>query len=131
MSIWGDDLDRRDRDANAAREAHEDGLAKGVLNFTGNVPNVYALRVRGDAMFNPAGPRSYPDGCIVFVDPNKRQPKSGDRVIAQMDGTGETTFKVYTEEAGKVFLKPLNPEFPDILAPFKVVGTVVYKGEPQ
>lgn len=92
---------------------------------------VYALRVRGDSMFNPAGPKSYPDGCIIFVDPTRRSPHSGERIIAKISGRDEVTFKVYVEDAGKAFLKPLNPQFPAIFEPFKVLGTVVYKGEPE
>ena len=92
---------------------------------------VYALRVRGESMVNPAGPKSYPDGCIIFVDPNRRSPHNGERIIAKIDGNDEVTFKVYTEDAGRVFLKPLNPQFPPIFEKFKVLGTVIYKGEPE
>jgi len=92
---------------------------------------VYALRVRGDSMLNPTGPKSYPDGCIIFVDPNRRSPHNGERIIAKIDGNDEVTFKVYVEDAGRVFLKPLNPQFPPIFEKFKVLGTVIYKGEPE
>jgi len=94
-------------------------------------PEVYALRVRGDSMFNPTGPKSYPDGCFIFVDPGRRSPHNGERIIAKIDGNDEVTFKVYVEDAGRVFLKPLNPQFPAIFEPFKVLGTVIYKGEPE
>lgn len=94
-------------------------------------PNVYALRVRGDSMFNPTGPKSYPDGCIIFVDPARRSPHNGERIIAKLDGKDEVTFKVYVEDAGRAFLKPLNPQFPVIFDKFKVLGTVIYKGEPE
>jgi len=93
--------------------------------------SVYALRVRGDSMYNPSGPKSYPDGCIIFVDPTRRSPHNGERIIAKIDGNDEVTFKVYVEDAGRVFLKPLNPQFPVIMEKFKVLGTVIYKGEPE
>ena len=82
-------------------------------------------------MFNPTGPKSYPDGCIIFVDPSRRSPHNGERIIAKLAGNDEVTFKVYVEDAGKSFLKPLNPQFPAIFEPFKVLGTVIYKGEPE
>ncbi|HEX4328172.1 MAG TPA: LexA family transcriptional regulator [Burkholderiales bacterium] len=93
--------------------------------------DIYALRVRGDSMYNPSGPKSYPDGCIIFIDPNRRSPHNGERIIAKIDGNDEVTFKVYTEDAGRVFLKPLNQQFPPIFEKFKVLGTVIYKGEPE
>ena len=92
---------------------------------------VYALRVRGESMINPTGPKSYPDGCIIFIDPQRRSPHNGERIIAKIDGNDEVTFKVYVEDAGRVFLKPLNPQFPPIFEKFKVLGTVIYKGEPE
>lgn len=94
-------------------------------------PGVYALRVHGNSMVNPAGRTSYPDGCIVFVDPNKRTPVNGARIIAKVEGNGDVCFRVYTEEAGRVYLAPLNPAFESTFEPFKVLGTVIYKGEPE
>ena len=107
--------------------AAEEWIASPVRGSEG----VYALRVRGDSMFNPTGPKSYPDGCIIFVDPSRRSPHNGERIIAKLAGNDEVTFKVYVEDAGKSFLKPLNPQFPAIFEPFKVLGTVIYKGEPE
>jgi len=94
-------------------------------------PGVYALRVRGDSMVNPAGRHSYPDGCIVFIDPNKRTPENGARVIAKTEGAMAVVFRVYTVDAGRVYLAQLNPAFASIFEHFKVLGTVIYKGEPE
>lgn len=77
-------------------------------------PHAYALRIEGDSMVSPyAGQRSYPPGYIVFVDPD-RQVENGSRVIAKIPGSNEATFKVYAEDAGKRFLRPLNPAYPTI-----------------
>lgn len=73
----------------------------------------YALRVKGDSMTNPGPGRSYPAGCIIFVDP-EAETKTGDRVIARLPRTNEATFKVLVEDAGRQFLKPINPQYPII-----------------
>jgi SOS-response transcriptional repressor LexA len=73
----------------------------------------YALKVQGDSMTNPGPGRSYPTGCIIFVDPDA-ETKTGDRVIARLSRTNEATFKVLVEDAGQQFLKPINPQYPII-----------------
>lgn len=77
-------------------------------------PSTYALAVRGDSMTSPyPGQRSYPAGIIIFVDPD-RVVENGSRVIAKDPETGEVTFKVYVEDSGRRFLKPINPAYPSI-----------------
>lgn len=75
--------------------------------------NGYALKVKGDSMTNPGPGRSYPAGCIIFVDP-EAEAKTGDRVIARLSRTNEATFKVLVEDAGRQFLRPINPQYPII-----------------
>lgn len=86
----------------------------------------YALRVLGDSMTNPGPGRSYPTGCIIFVDP-EAETKTGDRVIARVPRTNEATFKVLVEDAGRQFLKPINPQYPiiDITEETHICGKVV------
>lgn len=72
----------------------------------------YALRVRGDSMTSPyPGQRSYPEGTVIFVDPDKPL-VNGCRVIAKLDG--EVTFKIYAEDLGRVYLRPINPSYPSL-----------------
>lgn len=74
----------------------------------------YALKVQGDSMISPyAGQKSYPEGCFIFVDP-ERPVTNGCRVVARIHDDELATFKVYSEDAGKRFLKPLNPQYPTI-----------------
>jgi len=74
----------------------------------------FALRVDGDSMTSPyPGSRSYPDGTIIFVDP-EREPSVGDRVVAKLDDDNAATFKVLSEDAGELFLKPLNPQYKNL-----------------
>ncbi|MEE4677692.1 S24 family peptidase [Pseudomonas alliivorans] len=90
----------------------------------------YALKVIGDSMTNLGPGRTYPSGSIIFVDP-KATVNVGDRVIVKMPKTQEVTFKVLVEDAGKRFLKPINPQYPMIeliqgaILCGKVVGSFV------
>lgn len=90
----------------------------------------FALRVRGDSMTAPHGNmKTYPEGSIIFVDPERRSPANGERIIAKLEGTDEVTFKVFKEEDGRMWLAPLNPTHEPIRQPFHVLGTVIGKWE--
>lgn len=88
--------------------------------------NGYALKVLGDSMTNPGPGRSYPTGCIIFVDP-EIQANTGDRVVARVPRTNEVTFKVLDSDAGRVYLRPINPQYPiiDITEETQICGKVV------
>lgn len=76
-------------------------------------PSGFALKVRGDSMTSLGSGRTYPAGCIIFVDPEiVAQP--GDRVVARVPRTNEVTFKILAEDAGRLFLRPINPQYPTI-----------------
>lgn len=91
-------------------------------------PGSYALRVEGDSMTSPFG-ISYPDGCIIFVDPEKLSPTNGQHIIAKLVGEDNVTFKAFVRDAGRLFLKALNPGYPIIVDEFRVLGTVIGKWE--
>jgi SOS-response transcriptional repressor LexA len=96
----------------------------------GHSASTFALRVRGDSMTAPHGnSRTYPEGCIIFVDPERKSPVNGDRIVACLEGSHEVTFKVYKNEDGRQWLQPLNPSHEPIREPFKVLGTVLGKWE--
>lgn len=93
-------------------------------------PHTYCLRVEGDSMTAQFG-KSYPSGCIIFVDPEQRSPANGARVIAKLRGQDEVTFKQFVKDGAKVFLRPLNPQYPPMTEPFKIIGTVIGKWEDE
>lgn len=87
----------------------------------------FALRVRGDSMVNSAGSPTFPDGCIIVVDPSL-QADDGDNVVVQLPGAGEATFKAYVIDGGKSYLKPLNSRYPIDPMPqgSRIIGVVVH-----
>lgn len=114
-----------------AVDIYEPGYAEEWLPvFRNGSPHSYALRVQGDSMTAPHG-KSYPEGTMIVVDPDQRSPSSGQRIIAKLVGTNAVTFKVFVEEDGRRWLKPLNPQHPPIIDEFRVLGTVVAKYEPE
>jgi SOS-response transcriptional repressor LexA len=84
-----------------------------------------ALRVTGDAMTAAHG-RTYPDGCMIYIDPEKAaQAVSVDRVLALVDGHDVPIFAVYVQHAGRELLHFLNPAYPTIAEPFRILGKVI------
>lgn len=118
--MWNDSID-----------IYEPGYAERWLPFLkNNGEKTFALRVVGPSMTAKFG-KSYPDGCIIFVDPEQRTPTNGDRIIAKLEGSEEVTFKVFTVDAGRCWLMPLNDSFPPIYDEFSVVGKVIGKWEDE
>lgn len=89
-------------------------------------PRAFALRVRGDSMEAPHGRPTYPDGSIIIVDPD-RSVYNGARVVVRLEGQQESTFKVFVEDSGRRYLKPLNPRYPiiEVSSEATVCGVVV------
>jgi len=70
-------------------------------------PRTYALQVKGDSMTAAfPGMRSYPEGTIIFVDPD-RSAMPGQRVVARL-GSACTFKQLMEDESGQQYLKPLN-----------------------
>lgn len=110
--------------AEAVEPYHHGDIKTFVPSLKPTSTRAFALRVRGDSMTSPYG-RSYPEGSIIIVEPDRRMPVNGERIIAKLEGSNEVTFKVYKEEDARRWLQPLNPSHEPIREPFKVLGTVV------
>lgn len=72
----------------------------------------FALRVRGESMRDPTGQRSFDDGDIIHVDP-ERPYGNGSLVVVRVNGDNEATFKQLVLEGGRKYLKALNPHWPN------------------
>jgi len=109
------------------------GSAEKWIPYIENAEHVIALRVEGESMTAPMG-KSYPSGCIIFVDTKRRSPVSGERVVAVEFGKPYATFKVYRKEEDRCWLEARNPDkdaYPSIKEDFRVIGTVVGKWEAE
>ena len=90
-------------------------------------PHSYALRVKGDSMVAPyPGQRTFLPGSIIYVDP-ETPVNNGSLVIVKIHDTEEATFKMYSEDGSKRYLRPLNPQFPviEMTEDMTICGVVV------
>jgi SOS-response transcriptional repressor LexA len=85
--------------------------------------NLFALRVENDSM-EPI----FHEGDILIVNPNIK-PMTGDYVVAKLAQEGEATFKKLIEKDQIIILRPLNPNYEDIILTkedqFELIGKVV------
>lgn len=83
------------------------------------------LEVKGDSMTSPSG-TSITEGMMILVD-TEADACSGKLVVAKLTDSNEATFKKLIEDAGRRFLKPLNPDYPmiQINGNCKIIGVVV------
>lgn len=85
-----------------------------VPNYFTQKTDVYGLKIKGDAMISPTGQsKSFHEEDIIVVSHNGVA-EPGDFVVAKLTTTKEVTFKQYVVDAGKHYLKPLNPQYPTI-----------------
>lgn len=74
--------------------------------------STYALKVQGFSMFNPASSPSFYENDIIFVDP-QREAINKSLVIARKQIDDKVTFKQLIIEDDVIFLRPLNPDWPE------------------
>ena len=85
-------------------------------------PRLFALRVHGDSM-EP----EFTEGDIIVVDP-ERIARPGDFVLARK-GHNEVVFKQLKKYGDKLYLRPLNPCYPEIemTEEHEIIGVVCQK----
>jgi len=91
-------------------------------------PRTFVYRVADDSMAAASGPKSYPPGCFVYVDPDRKDAQHDKPILARLPG-GEVILANYMAQAGRVWLRLLNPAYPPVTGPFEVAGLVIFKGE--
>lgn len=104
----------------------EPGDAEEWLQSTENAgPGGYWVRVKGKSMVSDTPP-SFPEGTPILVQPEGFDLISGKFYIFKHQD-GETTFKQYTQDAGRRYMTPLNKEFKqvDIDDDWRVIGRVI------
>jgi SOS-response transcriptional repressor LexA len=93
-------------------------------------PHTYAFTVDGiqgspTPMHSQHG-RAYPIGSVVFVDPDQAdQVTNGDPVAAMLTDENTFCFRMLYREGGTEILMPLNPQFPAVNRPYKIIGKVI------
>lgn len=94
--------------------------------------STFALVVRGSSMHNPTGDRSFSEGDIIFIDP-ERQAQHRSLVICRLDGSHEATFKRLLIEGDTKMLEAINPSWPDRIVKINgnatICGVVIGKVE--
>lgn len=87
-------------------------------------PDLYACTSEGDCMN-----RVYPEGCIIFVSPNK-SPQNGSVAVVTIDGV-DTVMRRMFRTANTLVLSPdsFNPENKDIVITSDDDRTVEFKGK--
>ncbi|WP_431769032.1 helix-turn-helix domain-containing protein [Xenorhabdus nematophila] len=85
----------------------------------------YWLDVKGDSMTASSG-ITFPEGMSILVNPEK-DPYPGCYVIAEVEDSGEVTFKKYVVDMGREYLRPLNSSYCMIKmdGKIKIIGVVV------
>ncbi|RMP50550.1 Repressor protein c2 [Pseudomonas savastanoi pv. retacarpa] len=83
------------------------------------------LEVAGDSMTAPTGV-SVPEGMLILVDPGV-EARPGKLVVAKLPSSNEATFKKLIDDAGQLYLKPLNPGYAMIKCTddCKIIGVAV------
>lgn len=88
-------------------------------------PNGFWLKVRGPSM-TATGGISFAEGMLILIAPGF-DVESGQYVVAKIVDTNEATFKQFYRDAGKTYLRPLNPAFStiEIDEAWQIIGRVV------
>ena len=90
----------------------------------------FATRVKDNTMTAQYG-RSYPEGSIIFIDPELAEnAKNGDRVLAMIEGR-IPSFKQFGEADGERYLQSINLQYPIITKEFKITGLVIGMWMPE
>lgn len=84
----------------------------------------FAMIANGDSMLSPSGSPSIPEGAVVIIDTEERE-ENGKIIAVTHINSNETVLKKLVIDGPNAYLKPLNPEYKNILmdSSWKVIGT--------
>lgn len=88
----------------------------------------FALRVQDAAQVSASEPKSYPAGCLIYVDPDQTNAGNDVAILARLEN-GHIVFAQHMEQAGRRWLRFKNKDYSPITEPFEVVGLVIGKWE--
>jgi SOS-response transcriptional repressor LexA len=105
---------------------HPGDAERWVATYAKVSKHSFALRIVGDSMTNPGGAPSFPEGTIIILDPD-RSAEPGKFVVVRQNSDTECTFKQLVRDAGRHYLKPLNPRYPllEMLPDAVICGVLV------
>jgi SOS-response transcriptional repressor LexA len=94
-------------------------------------PNAYYLEIVGDSMFDPSDARSFKEGHLIGIDPDRA---AGHRsFVVVQDGDEAPILRQLLIEGDSRTLKALNPEWPNrfaaMRADHRILGVVFYRME--
>lgn len=94
-------------------------------------PRTFAFRVTDNSNTAAVGLRSYPVGCYLYVDPDRKDVKHDKGVLARIP-SGDLVVAIYKLQVGHPpRLGYLNPGYRDYDGPFEIVGMVIGKWEEE
>uniref|UniRef100_A0AAU6W4B7 Repressor protein CI n=1 Tax=Pseudomonas phage Aurca01 TaxID=3138527 RepID=A0AAU6W4B7_9VIRU len=112
--------------AGAWAEAIEEGFSDRheASDYKAKGP-AFWLEVVGDSMTAPSG-TSVPEGMLILVDTGV-EARPGKLVVAKLPSSNDATFKKLIDDAGQLYLKPLNPGYSMIKCSddCKIIGVAV------
>lgn len=94
----------------------------------------FCLTIEDESMYNPGGPKSYAEGEVIAVDPDKI-PRNRSTVAVRIGNAERAVLRQLLTDGDTMMLKALNPSWPNGLIELpvdaKVIGTVVGKWVPE
>jgi SOS-response transcriptional repressor LexA len=120
----------RDAASRCARDADADCPAEAWAHWRWLHPSKdsFALSVRGDSMVCTTGDMSFPELCIIIVDPDIR-PVVGHHVVVRLKDASNHMFRLLDQEGDTLVLRALNPKYPTrpLPADARILGVVIAK----